>query len=568
MNQQLNLLSRWAKYKIVFWFIVATKLIEVFILEKMPSLVQELSQNKVWPYSMYPIIAVALVLHFICYYGEYGLKLKKASNVVKTFAIFRWIWFIPESVSIIVIFLSIGAIVYNIETPQFMAAVNNEVVYGFFFVPLIDFWFFCVIDKKLKNSNAQNISIHSEMTKTASQRRRLVTIIILLTVGSAITSCGFYDLWQSSVVSEQSSTQPTPTSNIISAGISEYPNQDWLSYFSIDREPLNGQFAVNNDIVFRVFATTTHPVSEFYVTIFHSDFKDNFKTTHNLAEDNSQNPIPIHVPLYKNDWVINTIMNYTGFSNPMCASYLNQTNYTTNENNGECDFSYNGLVHYSFEYPGNYMVQFAIKEKNGIIRTYESPMTIFNIPDPKEVQLENNVDRIYNIAQISQVTSIRGEGLSFIALGSSLIIAGVSMRDTMIANEKWLKQEEEKKSRIKNLIKLLGTPLTVIDWQGIVREDRAKEFNQDHITNAENETLILESEVTLARAADELKMARQLSLLPTEIEELLRRVTLEATKKLSKNSITGNYFLLNHQKLKSMIDELEKALRKFEQSLG
>lgn len=172
----------------VFWSIISIKLIEVLILEKIPSVVQQFSQSQIWPYLLPVIVFAALFIHFLCFREEYGSKLKTMSNFLRLFAILRWIWFIPEAISIIVIFLSIAAIAYGIETIQFVKAVNNELIYGLFFVPLFDFYLFYVLDKKLKDPNAKLFSTIRKMAKKLISKQ--IAIILLLALGVILVGIG------------------------------------------------------------------------------------------------------------------------------------------------------------------------------------------------------------------------------------------------------------------------------------------------------------------------------------------------------------------------------------------
>ena len=187
-NLRQNIFYRWAKYKIVFWFILTLKLLDVLILEKIPSVVQQFSQNEIWPYLMPIVVFGALLIHFLCFWKEYGSKLKNFPIILKIFTILRWTMFIPEAISIIVIFLTIGAIAYGIETEKFINAVNNELVYAFFFVPLFDFYLFFVIDKKSKNPNSSLYNLIKDVLRKHSRSKWIVKYLVILVVSIILTA--------------------------------------------------------------------------------------------------------------------------------------------------------------------------------------------------------------------------------------------------------------------------------------------------------------------------------------------------------------------------------------------
>lgn len=388
-------------------------------------------------------------------------------------------------------------------------------------------------------------------------------MIVLFIIGSAILLYGVFDVYSSTQSHKKLDTVVEHQSNGGLKNIDSYPAHDWLNYFQIQTEPKRGDYVIKNDIVFRIYAETLRPMDEFYVHILHEDLKGDFKTSNDLQKETEYQNLTLNqVPRYKNEWVINTRMNYTSYSNPSCAPYVNATKIPARISN-DCSFSYNGLTNSSFDHPGKYLVQFIVKERDDHIRTYESPLTIMNLPDPLTVELHSYVQQIFRISQIINETSIRGEGFGLIAIGTSLLIAAISMRDVMVSEEKWIKQEKEKHDRIKNMLKILGQVLMFIGWQSWERERLAKEFNTDPVRFAENETRISESQANIMRGAEELNMARQLSLLPVEIEESLRKISLASTKRLVKDN-NGRFYILDHSKLQKMINDLNRNLRKLE----
>lgn len=399
-----------------------------------------------------------------------------------------------------------------------------------------------------------------------TQKKRVIAIICLLIVGASILIYGVSEVYSSTQNYQKLTNAVTHQSNGGLKLVDSYPEHDWLNYFRIQTEPKRGDYVINNDVVFRIYAETLRPMDGFYVHILHEDLKDNFKTSNDLQKESEyQNMTLNNVPRYKNEWVFNTIMNYTSYSNPSCIPYLNATKIPAKISN-DCTFSYNGLSNYTFKYPGKYLAQFIVKERDGHIRTYESPLTVMSLPDPQSVEVQNYVEKIFQISQIVNETSIRGEGFGLIAIGTSLIIAAISMRDVMISEEKWIKQEIEKRNRIKNILKILRQVLIFIGWQSWNRERLAKEYNMDPVQYAENETLIVESQANIRRGAEELNNARQLSLLPVEIEESLRKISLASTKRLVKDN-NGKFYLLDHSKLQKMINDLNRELRKYENSI-
>lgn len=144
-----NLLLRWAKWKIVLYIIVTMEIIENFVFPLYRTQLQNFLHVNMYIY-LIPTTIILLAIHYFCFKKEYGNHIKTAPTGLKFLFLSRWFLFALEFVSVLVFFLVLFPIAFDIETPQLHNAIFQEIIYAYLGVQLYDFFLFWSIDKKLK----------------------------------------------------------------------------------------------------------------------------------------------------------------------------------------------------------------------------------------------------------------------------------------------------------------------------------------------------------------------------------------------------------------------------------
>lgn len=182
-NCMKNIVLRWLRWKIILFIVIGMQILEHVIFPLFRIQLQTLLNSNFY-FDLIPIVAFGLIpLHYFCFNKEYRNFMKLPSWNLKIMILSRWFAFVFEAVSIIIFFLVLVPIAYDLETAQLHAAMNEGVVYALLLVEPYDFFLFLIIDNKLRDVNN---------TMKLGSAKFLILGFILLGAGSLTLSLPFY----------------------------------------------------------------------------------------------------------------------------------------------------------------------------------------------------------------------------------------------------------------------------------------------------------------------------------------------------------------------------------------
>jgi len=188
---------------------------------------------------------------------------------------------------------------------------------------------------------------------------------------------------------------------------------------------------VGNQKYFRVYVNSKILPEELVVHVFHEDLLEFFTTEEDESGFRQITKKLGYVPALRYGSIFSITFNMSNYED--CSQ--------EQISSGNCNYGLNAKGSGEFKSPGKYFVQFSSKIRNGSFDHRQSPESLTEISDPRQIRLEKSINDLRVTTEIQNAMARNAQGTAYLGIGIGMLIAGITLISPTIIRTKGLTED-------------------------------------------------------------------------------------------------------------------------------